>query len=385
MWTIYLKEMLELVRDRKTLIFTILIPILALPLIFGSFAYLSATIFKNAQRVELKYAVFGTQHSPALAQRFAQSKGFSEVPLESIEAIKNAIDDDRIKFALIIPAGFDSNLAQGRQATVDLHYNSAVAVDTIEKRVRGIINTHNTELRQVALSSLNLSKDQLAFALNPIKLDERSTAGKREQMGALIGGILPYILLSVCLMAAMYPAIDLGAGEKERGTLESLLLAPVPRSAIVFAKFGVLFTVGLTSALLMVLSIGALLFLFGHSISINVTQDLTQILRSIGPLDLAMLGLMLVPTSAIKQLLGNGAADKRLAGDEGINQGNHGLPHVFGHPAIDLGHRRRTAKLVPMVVQSGGCTVPSLNCLPLKLPLPTDFVPQFFSPWMPID
>ncbi|MES2932577.1 MAG: ABC transporter permease [Pseudomonadota bacterium] len=299
MWTIYLKEMLELVRDRKTLIFTILIPILALPLIFGSFAYLSATIFKNAQRVELKYAVFGTQHSPALAQRFAQSKGFSEVPLESIEAIKNAIDDDRIKFALIIPAGFDSNLAQGRQATVDLHYNSAVAVDTIEKRVRGIINTHNTELRQVALSSLNLSKDQLAFALNPIKLDERSTAGKREQMGALIGGILPYILLSVCLMAAMYPAIDLGAGEKERGTLESLLLAPVPRSAIVFAKFGVLFTVGLTSALLMVLSIGALLFLFGHSISINVTQDLTQILRSIGPLDLAMLGLMLVPTSAI--------------------------------------------------------------------------------------
>jgi sodium transport system permease protein len=99
----------------------------------------------------------------------------------------------------------------------------------------------------------------------------------------------------VCLMSAMYPAIDSGAGEKERGTLETLLLAPVSRTAIVLAKFLMLFTVGLTSALLMIGSMGLLLFFFGPAIS----GDLVQMARSIGVLDLAMVALMLVPTAAI--------------------------------------------------------------------------------------
>ena len=90
-------------------------------------------------------------------------------------------------------------------------------------------------------------------------------------------------------------AIDLGAGEKERGTLETLLLAPVPRSAIVLAKFLVLFTIGLTSSVLMVVSMSALLFFFGSAAS----PDLAAMVRAIGVLDLAMLALMLAPTAAI--------------------------------------------------------------------------------------
>jgi sodium transport system permease protein len=93
----------------------------------------------------------------------------------------------------------------------------------------------------------------------------------------------------------MYPAIDLGAGEKERGTLETLLLAPIPRTRIVLAKFLVLFTVGLTSALLMVASMGLLLTLFGN----RFEGGLAQMVRAIGARDLAMVALMLVPTAAI--------------------------------------------------------------------------------------
>lgn len=295
MWTIYFKELLELTRDRKTLIFTILIPILALPLIFGSFGFLSAMLFKNAQESELAYAIFGKENAQELSLRFVQAKGFKEVSLENIEEIKPAIGDERIKFALIIPPEFHQTLTEKKQGTIALHYNNAVNFNVVERRVREIIDAHNGVLREDALSALNMDKEQLAFALNPIKLEEHSTADKREQIGAMIGGILPYILLTVCLMAAMYPAIDLGAGEKERGTLETLLLAPVSRSAVVLAKFGVLFTFGLTSALLMVSSIAVLLFFFGQSID----TDVTKIVSSIGALDLAMLALMLVPTAAI--------------------------------------------------------------------------------------
>lgn len=295
MWTIYLKELLELTRDRKTLIFTILIPIFAMPLIFGGFAYVSSNMFKNAKSAELRYALFGQQHAPGLSARFGQQTNLRLVPLTDESEIRQAIADERIKFAVVIPPQFDAALQQQRQASITLHYNSASTVDVTQQRVREVIDSYNTSLRQQALSALNLNAGQLAFALAPVLLEKKSTADQREQMGAIIGGMLPYLLLMVCLTAAMYPAIDMGAGEKERGTLETLLLAPVPRGAIVLAKFLVLFTVGMTSAVLMVGSMAALLLGFGNSLEGN----LAVMVRSITLPDLAMVTLMLVPTAAI--------------------------------------------------------------------------------------
>ncbi|NHZ42412.1 ABC transporter permease [Massilia aquatica] len=295
MWTVYFKELLELLRDRKTFIFTLLLPIVAMPMIFGGLAYLSSTIFKKAQHKELTYAVFGKEYAPGLSERFKHEKGLREVPLANEGAIKAAIDSDRITFAIVIPAGFEEAMAAHRQARVTLHYNNAVALDMTHKRVAAVIETHNRALREQALSAMNMSQAELRFALNPIELEELSTAGTRERVGSLVGGFLPYILLMVCLMAAMYPAIDLGAGEKERGTLETLLLAPISRTALVLAKFLVLFTVGLTSALLMVASMGLLLAVFGGSLE----GGLAQMVRAIGARDLAMVALMLVPTAAI--------------------------------------------------------------------------------------
>ncbi|MRW83642.1 ABC transporter permease subunit [Pseudoduganella sp. FT26W] len=295
MWTIYLKELLELARDRRTFFFTVFIPVFAMPLIFAGFGVLSTTLFKHASTADMAYAIFGKEHAPQLAQRFASEKGFHEVTLLNPGEIKAAIASDRIKFALVIPAGLGQQMEAQQQGVIQLHYNSAATVDLTRKRVQSVIGSQNRELREHVLSALSLSKQQLAFALDPITLEDHSTADKREQMGALVGGMLPYILLMVCLMAAMYPAIDTGAGEKERGTLETLLLAPVSRTAIVLAKFLMLFTIGLTSALLMIVSVAALILFFGGLIG----GDMVQMMRAIGPLDLAMVALMLVPTAAI--------------------------------------------------------------------------------------
>ncbi|HWW72323.1 MAG TPA: ABC transporter permease [Duganella sp.] len=295
MWTIYLKELLELARDRKTFFFTVFIPVIAMPLIFAGFGLLSSSMFKQASEAQMTYAMFGKDHSPQLAARFAAEKGLREVALASPGEIKRAIGDERIKFALVIPAGLEGRLARHEQGVIELHYNSASAIDITRRRVTAVLGGHNTALRELALSDLKLNKAQLTFALDPIKLEDHSTADKREQTGAMVGGLVPYILLMVCLISAMYPAIDTGAGEKERGTLETLLLAPVSRTRIVLAKFLMLFTVGLTSALLMIVSLGALL-VFGGSL---MSGDVAQMARAIGPLDLAMVALMLVPTAAM--------------------------------------------------------------------------------------
>jgi sodium transport system permease protein len=295
MWTIYLKELLELIRDRKTFIFTIVIPVFAMPLIFAGFGVLSSSMFKQARNAEMAYAIFGQDHAPQLAQRFAGDRSFRLVPLASPADIQAAIADERIKFALVIPAAARAALARHEQAQVELHYNSAATIDVTRKRVMTVLTAENTALRQQALPQLGLSALQLRFVVDPIALQDRSTANRRQQMGAVVGGMVPYVLLMVCVLAAMYPAIDTGAGEKERGTLETLLLAPVSRTGIVVAKFLMLFTVGLTASLLMIASMGGVLAFGSHLF----TGDVAQMVRAINALDLALLALMLVPTAAI--------------------------------------------------------------------------------------
>lgn len=296
MLTIYFKELLELARDRKTLIFTILMPTLIMPLIMGGFGYATAMMFKKAQDEELRYAVFGKEHAPELVRRLAAAKGLKEVELGDMAAIKSAIGDERIKFALVIPPEFPRQLAERQPSRIAFHYNKASAINMTETRVTEIVDDYGDGVRAELFTALGLKQGQHEFALKPIVLEEHSTADERENIGEKVGAFLPYILFLVCLTGAMYPAIDLGAGEKERGTLETLLLAPVPRGQIVLAKFAVLFTTGMISALLSVTSLGLWMVFFGQAFAVGF---LAKIIESVGFADLALLALMLAPVTAI--------------------------------------------------------------------------------------
>jgi sodium transport system permease protein len=295
MWIVYLKEIRSLLRDRKTLIFAILIPIFAMPAIGFGFVQVARSMEAKARTQDIKYAIFGAQNSPAFAALIAGENGFRAVQLDGVEQIRGAIADDRIKLALNVPARFDDSIDASKQAALELHFNSADAGTITRGRVAAVVEKYNLTLRDKALANFNLTPPQLAFVLNPVKLDEHSTANQRERVGALFGGMLPYFLVFVCLMAAMYPAIDVGAGEKEGGTLETLLLAPIPRADLVMGKFAVLFSIGLAAALLMVTSLGIALRLFAG----EMDADFAAVVLSIGVGELALVALMLVPTAAI--------------------------------------------------------------------------------------
>jgi sodium transport system permease protein len=295
MWIVYLKELRSLLRDRKTLIFTILIPIIALPLIGFGMTQVMSKLSEKARTQQIKYAIFGAQNAPALAELFARDAGYREVKLGSAGDIRGAIGDDRIKLALNVPAQFAGAIGASQQAAIELHFNSADAGEITRKRVNAVVEQYNATLRDKALSDFKLTAPQLAFVLNPVTIDVRSTADQRERIGALVGGMLPYLLIFVCLMAGMYPAIDIGAGEKEAGTLETLLLAPVSRSQLVMGKFLVLFTVALAASLLMVSSLGLLLRFYSG----RLDPALAAVVAAISIGDLGMIALMLVPTAAM--------------------------------------------------------------------------------------
>lgn len=91
MWIVYLKELRSLLRDRKTLIFTILIPIFAMPLLGFGFAQVARSMTEKAHTREIKYAVFGAQNAPAVAELFAREPSFRIPPSISAPARRKAV------------------------------------------------------------------------------------------------------------------------------------------------------------------------------------------------------------------------------------------------------------------------------------------------------
>ena len=119
---------------------------------------------------------------------------------------------------------------KGLTVNIELFYNdSSTTSGIVYRRVQDTIEELEAKLASTRITQLGITTEQGDGLITPIELKKVSTANKRESLGEKIGGFLPYILILLGLTGAMYPAIDLGVGEKERGTLETLLLTPIPR------------------------------------------------------------------------------------------------------------------------------------------------------------
>jgi len=114
--------------------------------------------------------------------------------------------------------------------------------------------------------------------------------------GERIGGLLPYFIFILCLQGAMAPASDLGAGEKERGTLETLLISPMDRYKLVLGKFLTICCAGLITALITVSSMA----LWGIILSQGMAVEfVVEVMAMVGILDFVLIFLMLIPVVAI--------------------------------------------------------------------------------------
>jgi sodium transport system permease protein len=257
--TIYFKELKEVLRDRRTLIFMLLMPTVIVPVLMNVFIGFAVHMEHKARTEILRYAIFGSEFLPPVGEAFEKEQGFEKVAIPSVNDVNQAIASDKIKFAVFIPESSSRQFEESNQITVCLYYNNATVASMANSRAAKVIRDLGDQWRTERLTKLGLnttqSRDNL---LNPT-------------------------------------AIDIGAGEKERGTLETLLLAPVPRRQIVFGKFLVLFTTGVTAALLCLTSIGLILSTKGR----EVTGTMKEVLQSIGFVDFALVGAMLIPTAAI--------------------------------------------------------------------------------------
>lgn len=298
MWQVYKKELLELVRDRKTLFFMIALPLLIFPVIFGIMgAVVAGAAFDEEQKV-LRYSIINGEQAPAFEENLFYHRDFerSALVLPDETAIFAAITAGELDVVIKINEQHQADLTGDKQSQWLLYFNDSSQLNQVKQKVNKVFVQYQQELRDEKLDQLGINTAQFKLLMKPVTLKVVDTANERENLGEQVGGLLPYLLIVLCLTGAMYPAIDLGAGEKERGTLETLLLTPISRYALVLGKFFTIMTTAIVTALITVFSLILWSYIIGELADVDVVA---RVLSSVGISDLLLILLMLIPVSAI--------------------------------------------------------------------------------------
>ncbi|WP_296048884.1 ABC transporter permease [uncultured Alteromonas sp.] len=295
MWKVMLKEIKELLRDRKTLFFMVALPILVFPLLIGLVMFFAGKAVDKAENKVLDYAVVGAQYAPALVEDLAASDLFNQVMIDEGEDIAAFVKSEQADFVLVIPDNFSEDALQSGQIELSLYLNDA-GLNMVRRRLDQIVDVYAERSQQKAFASLELDETQQQALIEPIVIKKVDVADKRENWGEKIGGMIPYFIFMLCLQGAMIPATDLGAGEKERGTLETLLISPIERHKLVLGKFLTIALAGATSALITVSSMAVWGLVISQGMAIKMVSEF---MSAINAIDFVLMFLMLVPVVAI--------------------------------------------------------------------------------------
>ena len=244
-FTIFKKELKDTLRDRRTLMMMLVIPILIFPIILNLFVGVSASFSKEAASKEIKIGFVGTEDNYVAAQLqlLPEELGKKQVIFykDSIR-LKADIKTDSIQIGVYPQTEFAKNLEMRKPAELIVFYNATEV--GMKERATAYIST----IENIAEQERYLDMELNATELSPIKTSYSNIASSKEMVGKLAGGILPYIFIAFGFLGCMYPAIDLFTGEKERGTIETLLTTPVARWQLLFGKMGVVVLSGLLAS-----------------------------------------------------------------------------------------------------------------------------------------
>ena len=212
-------------------------------------------------------------------------------PAKKAEFLTEAIRSGKIAAAVEFQEATARRLREYSTAGIGIYYLQSV--DRSEAARNGLSKVFNGMGRKLVARRVRDKELPAGFA-RPYKLDVKKLPGPGPLV-KLLSQMLPYMILIFAFLGAVYPAIDLGAGEKERGTLETLLVAPVSRLSLVLGKFLVVLCAALISALLATASLA-------FSLNIGVFSELAELggsSFSLGVIEIIAVLSMIIPVGAI--------------------------------------------------------------------------------------
>ena len=280
--TVFRKELTDALRDRRTLLTVLISAVLMGPLVLLAISGLVASLEAQAEQREVLIA--GLDHAPSL-KNFLERQTFvvKPAPADFEARLRQATLGDAV---VVVPADFEEALLRGDPALVEVVSDSANQRSQASAgRTLRLLAGFNRERRTLSMALRGVSVD----LLEPVQVEERDLAGPQTR-ATQITGMLPFFVLMAVLTGALNAALDTTAGERERGSLEPLLMNPAARGALVLGKWGAVAAVAMLIAVLSCFS-----FLPGQWL---LRSDTLAAMFQYGPREAGLFLVVLLPFAA---------------------------------------------------------------------------------------
>jgi sodium transport system permease protein len=223
---VFLKELIDHLRDRRSVVGSFVLPVLGPLLLLGIFQLLSDVSGERALRIP----VVGAEYAPRLVAHLeAAGAEILPPPLSPEDSVRRGDAD----LVLVIDASYRERFNLGQSAPVSLIVDdSRNEAHRTVRRVERLLLGHAQTLGALRLMARGIS----AEVASPLELEEIDLSTP-EKLAANLLNVVPLFLMLAALVGGMNVAIDTTAGERERGSLEALLLNPVPRRTLVLGKW----------------------------------------------------------------------------------------------------------------------------------------------------
>jgi len=281
-WVVFTKELVDALRDRRTLLVLLASSVLMGPLLLLALSGLIASLEAKAELREV--LVVGMEQAPTLKNFFErQTWVVKTAPAEYERLLRDAKLGDPV---LLVPKDFEATLLRGDTPELELVSDSAnKKSEAGVRRVLELLRAFGQERASLSLAMRGVS----AELLSPIKVQERDLASNQARAAKFTSMLTFFVLLAV-ISGAMNAALDSTAGERERGSLEPLLMNPVAALALVLGKWCAVAAVAMLIAVLSCLS-----FLPGQWL---LRSDTLQAMFQFGWHEVALFLVVLLPFAA---------------------------------------------------------------------------------------
>ena len=244
--TVFRKEIVDALRDRRTMFMVTISAVLLGPAVLVAVSSLFATLEDTAERREVYVA--GLEHSPALKNFFErQTYTVKPAPADYEAQLREARLGDPV---VVVPKDFEEHLAHGEAPLLEIVSDSAnQRSQSSARRIERLLAGFSRERVGLTLALRGISLE----LLEPVEVESRDLASTQTR-ATQFTGMLPFFVMMAVLYGALNAALDTTAGERERGSLEPLLMTPAERWALVAGKWAAVASVGMLIAVLSSLS-----------------------------------------------------------------------------------------------------------------------------------
>lgn len=304
--SLYKKEIRDVLRDKKTILMMVVIPLILYPLIMFGTIQVMSMIASNEETATYRIGIGFEPLAEEFAEVLEEDTGELEYQFKIIGLEGTSIDTkasiEKLE-EMLLDGELDAyvTVEQDKESDVDftIHYissnqDSGKAADILEEELAVFKEKIQRDLiREIASSVIIPTEDgkgeieqkedkiKEAFWRYSMNIQYEDKASAEDSIGSILGSMLPFLLVISLLMGAVYPAIDVTAGERERGTLETMLTLPVTNIELLAGKFLAVATIALISAILNLVSMSFMGVYLYQSIAIleeSVSMDFTSFL-----------------------------------------------------------------------------------------------------------